>query len=684
MNVKYIIAICILIIIIIIAIYTSNLIVIPFGIFIIALLSTGFIYTMYSNKSGTAEINKPIKHYNKTFKPIRHDCTILDNWIDLFELLFTQSYPHIVLKSFKISKNRINYSNIDIAYHTRLGSEWIFEESNHRSSDIMPDRSNVSAHRGYILIKSVDQLNEILKKYIKEHPRDKDGNAILYQKVSNVKESLSFIYTITVHNRIISSTLSSDKPIPDEVSDIMKSIAIIIDTCIYVPSIQIHKDIIKQYKIIMVRLNNMPHRKEDDTNFQNYTEYLIIDWIPITTNTIPPDGLNGSTRRGNTWRVNQSKISNEFQVPIHTIPAPNNRPTYTFDVERLNQRDFLAYTIKNKWRRVDINTAAIMKPPVDLHFYLSANSSYNTQIKNTTARVQGRLDVVTLSNKAKLHQLIINTPRLLNYIPESIIILHQKTNPNNKDVKVVPTATEPWIWRPEFGCSGWGIEVVTSKAELDAIIDKYEYFDKKYRFVLSRYIINPKLIKNPDNNQLYKFHVRLWAIVSIDKYDVMRFALFNTGNLITSNAPYINSDYNNKKIHDTHQGKSLQIAEGSFPQDFPGTDDEKDKLLIDIRAMFKDIFEAVSDKVEKMDKCESGFQIFGIDMMVTDENKPVLIEINNQPGLPGYHKYHPEYVTRLSKEFYSGLWDMVINPLVTGAPMVENHKYLTLLTTIKP
>lgn len=676
MNIEYIIAICIIIIIIIIAIYTSNSIAITFGIVILALLSTGFIYHISRKKSGMAEKSirtearkntkfRPIKQdYNTTDRRsiksftrniIKQDYTTLDNWIDLFELLFTQSYPHIVPKSFKISKNRVNYSNIDIAYHTRLGKEWIFEESNHRSSDII---SNESTHRGYILITSVDQLNAILKKYINKYQKDKGGYAILYQKVSNVKESLSFVYTITVHNRIISSELSSDKPIPDKVSDIMKSIAIIVDTLA-----PIHNDIIKQYKIIIVKLNDIKPHSEDDVNFQNYTEYLIVDWIPIT---------------------NTSKISNEFKVPIQTIPAPNNRPTYTFDVERLNQRDFLAYTIKNKWRRIDINTAAVMKPSVDLHFYLSANSSYNTSIKNTPARVQGRLDVVALSNKAKLHQLIIDTPKLLTYIPESIIIYHQKTNPNNKDIKVIPTPTEPWIWRPEFGCSGWGIEVVTSKAELDAVIDKYEYLDKKYKFVLSRYITNPKLIKNPDNNRLYKFHIRLWAVVSIDKHDIKRFSLFNTGNIITSGAPYINSDYNNKKIHDTHQGKSLQIAEGSFPQDFPGTDDEKDKLLIDIRAMFTDIFEAVSNKVEKMDKCESGFQIFGIDMMVTDQNKPVLIEINNQPGLPGYHKYHPGYVTRLSKEFYSGLWDTVINPFVTGARMVENHKYLTLLTIIKP
>ncbi len=654
MDVKYIIAICIVIIIIIIAIFTSNLIVIPFGILILVLLGAGSSkiirgrFENYDSQPKEAPMNKVVPYI-----PPRSN-SLLDNWIDLFELLFTQSYPHIVPKAFKINKGRVNHSSMDIEYHNHLGNKWIFEKSSHPSTI-----------RDGILITSVDQLNPILQKYIKDYPKD---TAILYQKVENIKESLSFIYTINVHNRVISSNISPiniSTKIPDSVVNIIKSIAIIVDSCVQVPSTQIHKDIVKQYKVNMVKLN-MPFsnfKNYAEYIFQNYTEYIIINWIPISSH----DTKNS--------------------IPINTIPAPNDYPTYTFDVERLNQRDFLAYTIKNKWRRLDILSASrtpnktMSEYPVDLHFYLSANSSYNMAIKNMSARVQGRLDVVALSNKAKLHALILETPELLKYIPEAIIINHQKTDPDNKNVKVVPTPTEPWIWRPEFGCSGWGIEVVTSKAELDAVIDKYEYLDKKYRFVLSRYITNPKLIKNPDDNLSYKFHIRLWAIVSIDKNDTTRFGLFNTGNIITSNAPYVNKDYNNKKIHDTHQGKSLQIEEGSFPQDFPGTEEAKAKLILDVRKMFADVFRAVSHKIKKMDKCESGFQIFGIDMMVTDENKPVLIEINNQPGLPGYHKYHPKYVTRLSKEFYSAMWDTVINPLVTGAPIVEHHKYITHLCT---
>jgi hypothetical protein len=634
MDIKFIIAICIVILIIIIAIFTSNLIVIPFGIVILGLLGVGHIYR--NMKTGYSEKITKVPRYIAPHK-FDYTHTLLDNWIDLFELLFTQSYPHIVPKAFKITKNRVNYSNTNIEDHVRLGNKWIFDESS-RPLETTSKK----------IITSADQLNPVLQTYIRKYPRHV---GILYQKVENIKESLSFIYTITVHNGVISSTTSE---IPETVVNIMKSVAIIIDTCISVQSGN-HEDIVKQYKVNMIRLNKIDYESD---NFQNYAEYLITDWIPLKL----------------------SSASDKI-IPINTIPAPNKKPVYTFDVERLNQRDFLAYTIRNKWRRLDINAAAAanLNPPVDLHFYLSTNSSYNTAIKNMSARVQGRLDVMALSNKVKLHKLILEIPKLHKYIPEAIIINHPKNGPNN--IKIMPTKSEPWIWRPEFGCSGWGIEVVTSKEELDAVIDKYEYLDAKYRFVLSRYITNPKLIRNPENDQLYKFHIRLWAIVSIDKHDIKRFGLFNTGNLITSNAPYENTDYNNKKIHDTHQGKSITIAENSFPHDFPGTEDEKEKLLVDIRKMFADIFEAVSSKIVKMDKCESGFQIFGIDMMVTDENKPVLIEINNQPGIPGYHKHHPKFVTQLSKEFYSVMWDTVINPLVTGAPIIENHKYISHLYT---
>ena len=53
MNVTYIIAICIVIIIIIISIYTSNYIIIPFGVVILGLLSAT--YHIHSKKSGMAE-----------------------------------------------------------------------------------------------------------------------------------------------------------------------------------------------------------------------------------------------------------------------------------------------------------------------------------------------------------------------------------------------------------------------------------------------------------------------------------------------------------------------------------------------------------------------------------------------------------------------------------------------------
>ena len=191
-----------------------------------------------------------------------------------------------------------------------------------------------------------------------------------------------------------------------------------------------------------------------------YSKYLIVDWVPLAS-------------------TNKMK----FNIPISTIETSSKSITYIFDMIRYNQRDFLKYTTDNKWRRIDINIATTinMNYIVDLIFYSNNRTRLGTAISKMPARVKCNLSHLSnLANKVELHKSILANPKLVKYIPESIIILHQKINPNNKNVDIIPTHTEPWIWRPESASLGWGIEIVTSKQELDAVIDKYEYFDKKY------------------------------------------------------------------------------------------------------------------------------------------------------------------------------------------------------------
>jgi hypothetical protein len=642
--IKYIIAVCIVIIIIIIAIYTSNVIAIPFGICIFGLLSIGLYYNITDNR--VSKYTPGGEKYGRSEKSIQpYMKTLLDNWYELRYLLFYQSYPHVTSRAYRLLAT-LRYHHIETtSQYTYLGNEWIFKELSN------PPIMNK--------IQSIDQLDLAITKYSKKYNK---SNAFIYQEIMNIRESRSFIYTINANNHKISSVLSSNKSIPDKVIDLFKYISAIIDTCVYVPSA--HRDIIKQYKICIIRLNRDNDIK--NTLIENdyadmYNEYLIADWIPLT---IPSTQM-------------------EFNIPISAIDTLNNGITYVFDIPHLDQRDFLKYTIKNKWRRIDINIVSKLDYIVDLYLYSNDRSRYGTIIHKMPARVKSHLlNIEDLGNKVTLHKLIMENPKIRKYIPESIIILHQKTDPNNKNIEVIPTPTEPWIWRPAFSASGWGIEVVTSKVELDAVIDKYEYLDKKYMFVLSRYITNPKLIENIYNGQLYKFHIRLNVVVSIDKYNTKRFFIINTAEMFLASNPYTNHDYNNKKIHDTHS--KTNKFESLFPDNFPGTEAEKNKLIIDIKNMLKDIFNTnITYSLKKADKCESGFHIFGIDIMITDENKPILIEINRYPGLPAYVDLHyQKCVTRISKEFYSGLWDMVINPLVTGAPIAENHKYMTLITTV--
>jgi hypothetical protein len=663
MYIKYIIAICIVIIIIILAIHTSNLVIIPFGICIFGLLGASIYYNNNNYKYGTGEKSIHVS------KPKQAQITLLDNWYKLSNMLYYQSYPHVVTKIYSLIKSMPIFVYIDIKPYTLFGTHWIFREL---SSPPIINK-----------ITSLNQLQTILQNYTNKYPK---MDAVLYQEIEDIIETISVIYTITVqsdivgslesrsthvYNNIISSVISSNILIPDKVIDLFKYIAVVIDTCVYVPSTLLDKNIIKQYKIDIVKPNPVPtdmhiitqqedivHANQDYMSM--YNEYLIVNWIPLT---IPTNKM-------------------KFNIPISTIKTSNKSMTYIFDMIRFNQRDFLKYTTENKWRRIDINIATSIDYIVDLQFYSNNRSRLGTAISKMPARVKSHLFGISyLSNKIELHESIITNPKLVKYIPESIIILHQKIDPNNKNNSIIPTLIEPWIWRPEKASLGWGIEIVISKEELNAVIDKYAYLNPKYRFVLSRYITNPKLIKNADNNLLYKFHVRLHLIISIDKQNIKRFLLVNTGEMFVSSTAYINKDYNNTKIHDTHYDK---FNNSFFPDDFPGTESEKNILITDIRTMFKDICSSrdLTYKIKKADKCESGFHIFGADIMITDENKPILLEINRFPGLPDYTDLqYPNDVTRLSKEFYSGLWDTVINPLVTGAPIVKNHKYITLLHT---
>jgi hypothetical protein len=660
MYIKYIIAICIVIIIIILAIHTSNLVIIPFGICIFGLLGASIYYNNSNYKYGTGEKSIHVS------KPKQAQITLLDNWYKLSNMLYSQSYPHVVTKIYSIVKSMRIFIYIDIKPYTLFGSHWIFRE--------------LSSPQIINKITSSNQLQKIIQNYATKYPK---MDAVLYQEIEDTIESISVIYTITVqsdigdsleshsahvYNNIISSVISSNILIPDKVIDLFKYIAVVIDTCVYVPSTLLDKkNIIKQYKIDIVKPNPVPTNmhiitQQDDNIHANkdymsmYNEYLIVNWIPLT---IPANKM-------------------EFNIPISTIETSNKSMTYVFNMICFNQRDFLKYTTKNKWRRIDINIATSVDYIIDLHFY---RSWLAIEISKMPARVKSHLRGISyLSNKIKLHKSVMANSKLTKYIPESIIILHQKIDPNNKNNNITPTLTEPWIWRPENASLGWGIEIVTSKDELNAVIDKYEYLKPTYRFVLSRYITNPKLIKNTNNNLLYKFHVRLHLIISINKQNMKRFLLVNTGEMFVSSTAYINKDYNNTKIHDTHYDK---FNNSFFPDDFPGTESEKSILITDIRTMFKDICSSnLTHRIKKADKCESGFHIFGADIMITDENKPILLEINKFPGLPDYSDLqYPNDVTRLSKEFYSGLWDTVINPLVTGAPIVKNHKYITLLHT---
>jgi hypothetical protein len=159
------------------------------------------------------------------------------------------------------------------------------------------------------------------------------------------------------------------------------------------------------------------------------------------------------------------------------------------------------------------------------------------------------------------------------------------------------------------------------------LLDKYD------TIMLSKYLRNPLLF------QKRKFHLRLLFIIAIVNNTVKSY-LLDTMLFRTAKLPFTLTDFNNSDIHDTHFKSTAK--DWYFPDDFTTenmgvviTPDIIDKLWKDIREIMRKITIVALDgnnHIRLYDTNKNGFHIFGLDIMITDDFKPNLLECNSNPG----------------------------------------------------
>lgn len=281
--------------------------------------------------------------------------------------------------------------------------------------------------------------------------------------------------------------------------------------------------------------------------------------------------------------------------------------------------------------------------------------------KNLFNMIDMKRDKDDIRNKNELYKLMQKKyPKIYDkYFPSQVEININTINTTN--YQHLFKQNKIWILKIVEGGSGKHIYLIPDyKTFVNQIKELQKLNDpvfKKYpTFVLSEYINNPLTFKNK------KFHLRLFYMYSPANKKAY---LHKFGFIYTSKKDYVKRNYQNKNIHDTHFGST--IADYYFPHEFIKIYSKETVLNIykQLIVLFHHI--KLITKASCYPESNKCFQIFGADIMITDDFRVKILEINNRIGIATYDN---KLVTKYLME---GILETMVDPLFP--PKNKQPKY---------
>lgn len=201
------------------------------------------------------------------------------------------------------------------------------------------------------------------------------------------------------------------------------------------------------------------------------------------------------------------------------------------------------------------------------------------------------------------------------------------------------------IFKPNEGSLGQGIFVINTKDKdwRDTVTRLYKKEDEPY--AICRYIDNPLLFKGR------KFHLR--SLMMLTSWGT--FSTFPISRILHATLPYQHGDYLNIKIHDTH----ARSTDGYpiFPNDLKVSKEIIDDLYSQITHIHKVCLEKIPIKCYPESK--ECYNIFGLDLLIDDNYKVWVLEINKTPLMQSYFDNGP------SDMFDSMFSNWIINNVIS-------------------
>ena len=203
--------------------------------------------------------------------------------------------------------------------------------------------------------------------------------------------------------------------------------------------------------------------------------------------------------------------------------------------------------------------------------------------------------------------------------------------------------------------SGEGIEYITNQKELLNIINKYKNNNKYSKVIASEYI-EPLLLYNDK-----KFHIRV-HILFLNNRGKITWSTNLHGRIFCARNNFINGNYDNLEIHDTHGRYSTRNI--YFPEEFNYGKENTDKVLLQMELILSKVVEMIKTNLKCFPESINCFEVFGIDFMVKNDFTVILIEINDDVGNPSFPLENQINKEDKNYEENNRLWLIYVNEYV--------------------
>jgi predicted ATP-grasp superfamily ATP-dependent carboligase len=247
---------------------------------------------------------------------------------------------------------------------------------------------------------------------------------------------------------------------------------------------------------------------------------------------------------------------------------------------------------------------------------------------------------------------------------------------NLKKISELFTKNAIYIFKPVTGMSGKGIKIIDTYEKL---INYIQYIKQKnikqwqrYKdpnkapmrvWVLQEYLTNPLTVKKRDGKS-YKFHIRHYYLYQPKA--IGKSYYYDMGEIATARAPYVKGHWDNKLIHDTHFYEDDDELYPDFLKLSPLHKQSIDTQISEVYSIINKYNNAQCYNDSKY--C---FEIFGLDIMLTDDYQLKVIEVNANPGNPFGNYMDLKY------NFFNDAFKLTVdNWLNTEYVHVTESKYL--------